>query len=172
MAASQALIGYSSTLEVEDGTPGTFTKIAEIKSVSKPNPSVDEVEVTHMESPDRAKEYIAGLSDYSTIDFDLNWVPDSATDLFIEAWRASGETRQVKVTYGATGATDTFPAFVQGYEAGASSPGEALAGTLTLRIAGAVVRGSDTTLATEGVGRVRGARGRDVLTPTDEKVTA
>lgn len=141
MAASAAVIAYGSTLEVEDDAGSlNFIAIAEIKSVSKPNASVDEAEVTHMESPDRAKEFIAGLSDYGEIAFDINWVPSSATDLFIEAWRSSGETRAVRVSYGQTTAEDTFPAFVKGYEAGASAPGEVLQGTLTLRVAGAVVR--------------------------------
>jgi predicted secreted protein len=141
MAASAAKIAYGSKLEVENAAgSGVFVQVAEIKSVSKPNASVDEVEVTHMESPGRAKEFIAGLTDYGTIEFDLNFVPNSAADTFIEAWRASGETRSTRVTYGATAVKDTFPSFVQGYEGGASAPGEAMTGTLTLRVAGAVVR--------------------------------
>src|SRR5918992_3456345 len=141
MAASAAVIAYGSTLEVEDDADsGVFVAIAEIKSVYKPNAAVDEVEVTHMTSPSRAKEFLAGLTDYGEIAFDINWVPDSATDTFIEAWRASGETRSTRVAYASTGAVDTFPSFVKGYEAGASAPGEPLAGTLTLRVAGAVIR--------------------------------
>lgn len=141
MAASAALIAYGSTLEVETAPgSGIFTTIAEIKSVSKPNPSVDEAEVTHMTSPGRAKEFIAGLADYGEIEFDINWVPSSSTDIFIEAWRSSGLNRSVRVTYGQTTAKDTFLAFVKGYEAGASAPGEVLSGTLTLRVAGLPVR--------------------------------
>lgn len=134
-------IAYGSTLEVENAAgSGVFVKIAKIKSVTKPNPSTDEVETTHMESPGRAKEFEAGLSDYGTIDYDLNWEPGGTTDTFIEAWRASGETRATRVKYGNTAVRDTFPAFVQSYEAGASAPGELLTGTLTLRVAGLPVR--------------------------------
>lgn len=141
MAASAAVLAYLSTLEVEDApNSGVWVFIAEVKSVSKPNASVDEVEVTHMTSPDRAKEFLAGLTDYGETEFDINWVPGGATDDFIEAWRAAGETRATRVSYGNTGAKHTFPAFVKGYEAGASAPGEVLTGTLTLRVAGAVVR--------------------------------
>lgn len=141
MAASVAVLAYGSTLEVETAAgSAVYTTIAEIKSVSKPNASVDEVEVTHMTSPSRAKEFKAGLTDYGEIAFDINWVPSSATDVFIETWRAGGENRSVRVTYGSTVYKDTFSAFVKGYEAGASSPGEAMTGTLTLRVAGAVTR--------------------------------
>jgi hypothetical protein len=140
MAASAAKIAYGTTLQVETAAgTGVYTALAEIRSVNKPNASVDDVEVTHMTSPGLAKEFIAGLTDYGTLDLDLNWIPSSATDLFIEAWRADGSTRSVKITYPGS-AVDTFPAFVKGYEAGASSPGDALQGKLTLRVAGAVVR--------------------------------
>lgn len=143
MAASAALIATGSTLQVETAA-GTaiYTYIAEIRSVNKPNAQVDEVEVTHMTSPGRAKEFIAGLIDYGELAIDINWIPSNATDLFIEAWKLDGLNRSVKLTYPTTGgtATDTFSAFVKGYEAGASAPGEALQGTLTLRVAGAPTR--------------------------------
>lgn len=140
MAASAAKIAYGSTLEVETSPgSGTYTTIAEIKSVSKPNASVDDVEVTHMTSPNLAKEFIAGLTDYGDIQFDINWIPGSATDTFLEAWRASGLNRSTRITYPGS-IKDTFPAYMKGYEAGAAGPGDVLAGTLTLKVAGAVVR--------------------------------
>jgi hypothetical protein len=140
MAASAVKIAYGSSLQVETSAgSGVFQTIAEIRSVNKPNAQVDEVEVTHMASPGTAKEFVAGLTDFGTVDFDINWIPSNATDLFIEAWRAAAETRSVKVIYNG-GAVDTFPAFVKDYSAGASSPGAAFQGKLTLRVAGAVVR--------------------------------
>lgn len=140
MAASVAKIAYGSKLEVETA-PGSlvYTEIAEIKSVSKPNASVDDVDVTHMSSPGLAKEFIPGLTDFGEISFDVNWVPGSATDQFLEAWRASGLTRSARVTYPGN-VKDTFPAYIKGYEAGASSPGDVLAGTLSLKVAGLPVR--------------------------------
>ena len=144
MAASAAIIAYLSTLQVETAAgTAVYSDIAEIKSISKPNAQVDEVEVTHMTSPGRAKEYIAGLIEYGEIAIDINWIPSNATDLFIEAWKLDGINRAVKLKYPTTGggyAYDTFQAFVRGYEAGASAPGEAFKGTLTLRVAGAPVR--------------------------------
>ena len=140
MAASTAKIAYGSTLQVETAAgTAVYAFIAEIKSVSKPSASVDEVEVTHMTSPGLAKEFIAGLTDYGTIDFDINWIPSNATDLFLEAWRSDGINRTVKITYPG-GAVDSFLAFLKSYGASASSPGDALAGKLTLRVAGAVTR--------------------------------
>jgi hypothetical protein len=140
MAASLAKIAYGSKLEVETAPgSGSFTEIAEIKSVSKPNASVEDVDVTHMSSPGLAKEFIPGLTDFGEISFDVNWVPGSATDQFLEAWRASGLTRAARVTYPGN-VKDTFPAYIKGYEAGASAPGDVLAGSLSLKVAGLPVR--------------------------------
>jgi hypothetical protein len=140
MAASTAKIASGTTLQVENAAgTGIYTTIAEIRSVNKPSASVDEVEVTHMTSPGLAKEFIAGLTDYGEVEFDINWIPSNATDLFLEAWRSDGINRSVKITYPGP-AVDTFQAFLKGYEAGASSPGDALQGKLTLRVAGAVTR--------------------------------
>lgn len=140
MAASVAKIAYGSKLEVENAPgSGVYTEIAEIKSVSKPNVQVADVDVTHMSSPGLAEEQIPGLTNFGEISFDLNWVPGSATDQFLEAWRVSGLTRSARVTYPGN-VKDTFPAYIKGYEAGASAPGEALSGTLTLKVAGLPVR--------------------------------
>lgn len=140
MAASVAKIAYGAKLEVETA-PGSaiFTEILEIKSVNKPDPSVDDVEVTHMSSPNLTKEYIPGLSDFGDISFDINWVPGSSTDQFLETWRASGLVRSVRVTYPGN-VKDTFPGYMKGYSAGAGSAGDVLAGQLTIKVAGAIVR--------------------------------
>lgn len=140
MAASLAKIAYDGKLEVESAPgSGTFVEILEIKSLNKPDLSVDDVDVTHMSSPGRAKEYISGMSDFGDISFDLNWVPGGATDVFIEAWRASGLNRSTRVTYPGN-IRDTFSAYVKGYSGGASSPGDALTAQLTLKVAGLPVR--------------------------------
>ena len=64
MAASLAKIAYGAKLEVETA-PGSavFTEILEIKSVNKPDASIDDVDVTHMSSPGLAKEFLAGMTD-------------------------------------------------------------------------------------------------------------
>ncbi len=139
MAASEAVVGFDVTLEAETSSgSGVFTELAEITNVTPPNAQVNDVEVTHMKSPGRAREFRPGLTDYGTATFEMNWIPSSATDNFILAWRADGSTRAVKVTY-PDGEVDTFPAYPQGYETGAQI-GEKLSATLTLKVAGAVVR--------------------------------
>lgn len=140
MAASLAKIAYGSKLEVENAPgSGIYVEILEIKSVNKPDASVEDVDVTHMSSPGLAKEFVAGMTDFGEMQLDINWVPGGSTDQFIDAWRLSGLTRSARMTYPGN-VKDTFPAYVKGYSAGASSPGDALTGQLTLKVAGLPVR--------------------------------
>jgi hypothetical protein len=140
MAESNAVIAFDVTLEVETfAGSGVFTELAEITNVTPPNASVDDVDVTHMKSPGRAKEFRPGLTDNGEAEFEMNWIPSSVTDTFIRAWRTSGETRSTRLTY-PEGETDTFPSYPKGYQLGAQI-GDKMSGTLSVKVAGDVVRG-------------------------------
>jgi hypothetical protein len=134
-----AIIGAGTIVSVETApSSGVYTPLAEITSVTPPNESVDQVDVTNMDSPNRTKEFLQGYIDPGDVQFKLNHVPQSATDQFIIAWRASGLTRSIKITYPNTH-TDTFPGFVKGYAPDAFNPGGAIQATLTCKVAGAIV---------------------------------
>lgn len=138
--ASAALIGSTTKIEVETtaGT-GIFTELGEVRGAEKPNAQYDEIEITHMGSPDGAKEYLSGLVDYGEITLSMNWVPGAATDLFLETWREGGnERRSCKITT-PNNKVYTFPAFIKGYT-GSIPVGEVMEADLVLRVAGAVVR--------------------------------
>jgi hypothetical protein len=47
--------------------------VAEVLTISGPNISAEEIEVTNFDSPNGFKEYISGLKDGGTVDFELNW---------------------------------------------------------------------------------------------------
>jgi phage head maturation protease len=54
MAASTAITGYGAVFAVETAlNSGVFTDLLETTSITAPNASVDEVDVTHMQSPGR-----------------------------------------------------------------------------------------------------------------------
>lgn len=139
MAASQAITGYNSTFEVETAPgSGVFTFLAEVTDITPPNAKADQVEVTHMQSPGRAKEFVQGMTDYGDMTLKLNHIPSSATDDFISAWRADGTTRSTRITY-PNAQTSVTPAFVLGYAPDNFNPGAALKATLTLKCAGVPV---------------------------------
>lgn len=138
--ASAAMIGSTTKIEVET-VAGTaiFTELGEVKNAEKPNAAYDEAEVTHMGSPDGAKEFISGLVDYGEAPITMNWVPGGATDEFIESWREGGnERRTVKITT-PNNKVYSFLAFVKGYS-GSIPVGDVMEAELTLRVAGAVTR--------------------------------
>ena len=141
--ASAGLIGYGTKIEIET-VAGTlvYTELGEVKNANKPNATTAQVEVTHMGSPSRTQEFIAGLTDGGEIAMGMNWVPGAATDAFIEAWRAGGnERRSVRITSPAPGnKTYTFPGFILSYSASMQF-GDVMEAELSLKVAGAVVRG-------------------------------
>lgn len=141
MAASEAIIGWDSMLEVEDAPgSGVFVALAEITNIQPPNKTADKVDVTHMKSPNRTKEKRAGLIDPGDAPYELNHIPGSATDVFLVAWNGDGTTRSTRITY-PNAHTQTFPAFVGSYAPKSFNASAVITSTLTLTIAGAVVEG-------------------------------
>lgn len=112
---SNADIGYNTRFAVEDAPgSGVFVELDEVFSVSPPEVGVDRVEATHFQSPGRAKEYIAALSDNGVAQVEMNFVPGSATDQRIEELKADGTTLAMRITY-PNGVTVTFDGFVASY---------------------------------------------------------
>lgn len=137
---TNADIGYGATLEVE--IAAVYTALAEVTSITPPNESVDVIDVTHMDSPNRYREFIQGLIDPGNMSAELNWVAGGATDDLVVAWRTAGETRNVRITTN-NNTTYTFPAFVTGWSPQMPVDGK-MAATLELKVAGAITVGVAT----------------------------
>lgn len=131
------MIGYDSTVEVQN-SDSTWTELGLVGDITPPNESTDQVEVTHMKSPNRTKQRIAGLRDPGSMSLNVNYVPGNDTDDYVLAWRTAADTRNVRITY-PTGVIDTFPAFVLGWKPTLSTASKASA-TLDLQVAGSVDR--------------------------------
>jgi hypothetical protein len=78
-------IGYNASFEIEGDTPGTYVAVAEVVAVTPPGVTREAVEATHLKSPDRYKEFIAGLKEAGEASLTLNFVP-SATDALYTAF--------------------------------------------------------------------------------------
>lgn len=84
MADTQARIGYGGTLELAPyDNPTTYTYIDEVRDFTLPNESTGTEDVTHMQSPNRTREFIDTLSDPGEISWDMNLVVGSASDLYL-----------------------------------------------------------------------------------------
>lgn len=88
-------IGYDSAFAIGSGSPTiTYTDIAEVVAITPPGMSRDAVEATHLKSPNRYKEFIAGMKDAGEASFTINWAP-SATDALITAFNADSGNYQI-----------------------------------------------------------------------------
>lgn len=113
---TDAKIGYGTRYEVWDAaaSPPAFEFISEVIGVTPGEAVADRIDATHMMSPNRRREYIAGLIDNGEASFEINWIPGNATDLLLRDLMDSGEIVEHRITFPG-GARVTFDASLIGY---------------------------------------------------------
>jgi hypothetical protein len=140
---TEARIGWGGKLYLgTDNTETTLTQLAEVRECGFPSDETDEAEATHLLSPGRRKEFIAGLIDGGEFTATLNYVPGSATDLLLTAAKVAGDTRKIKIVIpDETGAGTAdwnivTSAFVKKYAPDNMVPGDVITATATFRVTG------------------------------------
>lgn len=121
--------------EVED------TVLANVASIGAIKTETDEIDVTTLDSPDGAKQFIQGASDSGDFDVELNNVFDGQVTT-LESVFSAGTTRSWTIAFmqgGASVATLAFDAFIKGREFGELTTDGLDKVTLTLRVSGAPV---------------------------------
>lgn len=93
---TDATIGWGGRCYLQD-SGGTWVELTEVTETPFPDDQTADVEATHLQSPGRRKEYIAGLIDGGTGDIIMNWVPGSATDVLCRDLRDTGAVRGLRV---------------------------------------------------------------------------
>lgn len=133
--ATDVTIGYGTRYEVfDEGTAG-FVFISEVIDVSPGAEVADRVEATHMESPNRRREYVAGLIDNGEATFQINWVPGNDTDVLLRTLFESGDVVDHRVTF-PNNIRATFEAAITGYEK-AVPIDDRMTATITVAVSGA-----------------------------------
>lgn len=112
---SDASIGYGSYFHISQNAGADWIEIAEVYDITPPSSTVDQVDVTHMNSPNRTREFISGLSDPGSASFEMNFVPGSASDLKIQEIRGTGEQVLCRVTF-PNDVTWAFTGQIESYE--------------------------------------------------------
>jgi hypothetical protein len=141
MADSQAILAYNTTLEVEDRAG--IRRLVRARRGHQRHPAGRDRR-RRRSHPHEEPEFLQGIParhdrpGHAT--FKLNNIPNDTTDAFIAAWRASRLRRATRLTF-PNGATRTFSAYPKGFVQDAMDPGKAITATLTLKVAGQVVRG-------------------------------
>lgn len=134
---TEAMIGYQTkySIRATAESSSALTPIAEVINVTPGEATADRIDATHMQSPNRRREYISGLIDNGEASFEINWVPGSTTDEFIRDLFESGETRDHQIEF-PNGVTVTYEASIIGYSK-AVPIDDRMTATITVAVSGA-----------------------------------
>lgn len=133
MPDTEASIGYGSVFEFADlATPTDFTYIAEVYNLNPPSDTTDNIDATHMQSPNKTREFIDGLTDPGEASFEMNYVPGSPSDLAMIA--AKGKRKWNRITF-PNGVQVLFRGTRQSYEKAAPTDDKKTA-TVTIKVSG------------------------------------
>lgn len=142
---SEALLGYGASFEISNSaqSPTSFVSLGEIFNITPPSAQIDQIDVTHMQSPGRRREFISGLIDGGECSFEMNYIPGSAGDLELNEILDIGvgltRRRSCRIRY-PNGVTHTFDAELQSYEPSVPTD-DRMTATVTFKVTGAVTRG-------------------------------
>lgn len=137
MAETQASIGYGTIFDISRDNEVSWITIGEVYDVTPPNDTVDEIDATHMLSPNRTREFIPGLIDPGEASFEQNFVPGSPSDLLISEIKVAGERVRCRITF-PNGVTWKFSGWVSGYEPAVPTD-DKMTATVTWRVTGPTI---------------------------------
>jgi len=126
---TSAVLGAGSTLKVD--ISATLTLISEVLRCGPIGSVASEVDVTNLDSI--AKEYIGGLPDGESVEFEVNWITGNAAQEYVRD--AVGSTESFEMTFADTD-TATFDMVILGFSRGETSPESQLTASLNGRITG------------------------------------
>lgn len=125
-------IGWDAVFGIEGGTPGTYVAVAEVTAITPPGMTRDAVEVTHLKSSNRYKEFIPGLKDGGEASITLNYDP-SATDALVTAFEAEAGNYQITFP---DGIRMQFAGFFTAYTIGELTPNGQMTASATMKVTG------------------------------------
>jgi hypothetical protein len=142
---SGALLGYGSVFEVVDeNSPDLYVAMAEVTNIKPPSAKIAQIDVTHMLSPGRYREFIDGLIDSGDCKFDINFIPGNATDQRLFALLAlptgTVHARSCRISF-PNGRTWTFLGTLINYEPDLPTDGKMKA-SVTFKVTGPITAGS------------------------------
>jgi len=135
---TQAVLGALTTLKLGSAaSPIVYTTVAEVLRIGPIGSQAPEVDVTNLDST--AKEYIGGLPDGASVEFECNWIK-SAQQVTLQG--AVGDTHIFQVTWPDSPATTaSFSMVVLGFNMGETTPESQLTSSISGRITGAITWG-------------------------------
>src|SRR5262245_14939125 len=83
----------------DGGSPETFALIPEIKSITGPGMTAEELDATSHDTPDAFRDWKQGLKDWGTLSFALQWIPANAKHKLLFADYKAGTERNYKLIF-------------------------------------------------------------------------
>ena len=136
---TSAVLGSGATLQLGNlVSPQTFVTIAEVLRCGPIGSTNPEVDVTNLDST--AKEYIAGLADGNTVDFDVNWLVGNTEQTALRTNQAAGTNVYLKMVWNTSPNTSAeFLFVVLGFEIGETTSEAQIMATISGRISGSII---------------------------------
>lgn len=94
MAISGASTGMGSTFSIGNGVDGgsvSYVKVGEVTNIDQGGIDIEAIDVTHLESPDEAHEFIPGLPTAAPVTVTFNYVPSASDPLHALALIKKGD---------------------------------------------------------------------------------
>lgn len=133
---AEATLGYGGEFHIHDGS--TLYELVQVKEFDVPGPAPrEQVETTHLKSPDWRREYTSGFYEDQDIEILLNSRPMSDTDVLLEEALAESDVRAFRAVLPENGEPATQvegTCRVIGYSRGRVTPDGVLEATATVRI--------------------------------------
>lgn len=133
-----AVLGKNATLGLGSGaSPQVYTTIAEVLRVSEIGATNPEVNVTSLDST--AQEYIAGLPDGATVEFEFNWVSGNTQQQSLRTSAAAGSTVNLQMLWNNSPQTRAkFNLVLLKFAMAETTPDQQIKGVVSGRISGAI----------------------------------
>jgi hypothetical protein len=97
---TEALHGYGASFERGDGgSPESFAAISEVVSITPPAPEEEQIDASHLKSPDAYREFISGLTDPGECTFEMNFIPGGASFPLLRADRDAKVKRNYRIVF-------------------------------------------------------------------------
>lgn len=133
-----AVLGSGATLQLGSGaSPQVYTTIAEVLRCGPIGSTNPEVDVTNLDST--AKEYIAGLADGNTVEFEMNWVAGNTQQQSLRTSQAAGSTVNMKMVWPVSPETTAvFDLVLLEFAMGETTPESQVTASVSGRISGSI----------------------------------
>lgn len=137
------ITGIKTKFYREGATQGTFEEVAQVASITPPQPEREVVEVDELDPPGGVRKKLVGLIDAGEVSLTLNFDPTNTGHLDLEQDFRDGVAKQYRIKL-PNGYGWTFSALCTAYQPQEISAGDVVQAEVTLALTGVYTFGEIT----------------------------